>query len=154
MSAEEYSRLGTVSRDNQCDRSATLSVVAVIRLLMLNGCRLSEIQKLRWVHVDLETGELQLPDAKTGGPAMPLAPSEVRLLRSMPHPEDNAWVIVGRKPSSHLTDLQHPWRRIPSRAGLDDVRIRDLRLSFTSRALALGEGLPTIGNCSVILRFR
>ena len=38
-----------------------------IRLLMLTGCRLWEIQKLRWEHVDLEAGELLLPDSKTGG---------------------------------------------------------------------------------------
>ena len=46
---------------------------------------------------------------------------------------------------AHLTDLQHPWRRIRARAGLDDVRIHDLRHSFASRALALGESLPMIG---------
>ena len=30
-------------------------------------------------------------------------------------------------------------------AGLDDVRLHDLRHSFASRALALGETLPVIG---------
>ena len=67
------------------------------------------------------------------------------MLTSLPRDEDNPWVILGRKPGSHLTDLQHPWRRIRGRAGLDDVRIHDLRHSFASRALALGEGLPMIG---------
>ena len=43
----------------------------------------------------------------------------------LPHDEDTPWVIAGKKPGSHLTELQHPWRRI--------------------RALALGEGLPMIG---------
>ena len=76
---------------------------------------------------------------------MPLAPSVVRLLESLPRDEDNPWVIAGRKPGSHLTDLQHPWRRIREKAELDDVRIHDLRHSFASRALALGEGLPMIG---------
>jgi len=42
-------------------------------------------------------------------------------------------------------DLQHPCRRIRARAGLDDVRIHDLRHSYASGALALGEGLPMIG---------
>ena len=110
-----------------------------------SGCRLSEIQKLRWEHVDLDAGELRLPDTKTGGRAVPLAPSAVRLLTSLPRDEDNPWVIAGRKPGWHLTDLQHPWRRIRGRAGLDGVRIHDLRHSFASRALALGEGLPMIG---------
>ena len=82
---------------------------------------------------------------RPGGGAVPLAPSAVRLLTSLPRDGDNPWVIAGRKPGSYLTDLQHPWRRIRARAGLDDVRIHDLRHSFASRALALGEGLPMIG---------
>ena len=145
LNAEEIARLGQVLDEILQDGSETRSAVVAIRLLMLTGCRLSEIQKLRWEHVDLEAGELLLPDTKTGGRAVPLAPSAVRLLESLPRDEDNPWVIVGRKPGSHLTDLQHPWRRIRARAKLDDVRIHDLRHSFASRALALGEGLPMIG---------
>ncbi len=145
LSAEEFARLGKVLDETLRDGSETRSAVVAIRLLMLTGCRLSEIQKLRWEHVDLEAGELRLPDTKTGGRAVPLAPSAVRLLESLPRDEENPWVIAGRKPGSHLTDLQHPWRRIREKAELDDVRIHDLRHSFASRALALGEGLPMIG---------
>ena len=54
-------------------------------------------------------------------------------------------MITGRNPSSHLIDLQHPWRRIRARAERDDVRIYDHRHSFASSALALGEGLLVIG---------
>ena len=145
LSAEEFARLGQVLDETLRDGSETRSAVAAIRLLMLTGCRLSEIQKLRWEHVDLEAGELRLPDTKTGGRAVPLAPSAVRLLESLPRDEENPWVIAGKKPGSHLTDLQHPWRRIRALADLNDVRIHDLRHSFASRALALGEGLPIIG---------
>ena len=145
LSSEEFARLGQVLDEALRDGSESLSVVAAVRLLMLTGCRLSEIQKLRWEHVDLEAGELHLPDSKTGGRAVPLAPSAVRLLESLPRDDDNPWVIAGRKPGGHLTDLQHPWRRIRTRADLDDVRIHDLRHSFASKALALGEGLPMIG---------
>ena len=67
------------------------------------------------------------------------------VLAALPRDPDNPWVIAGRKPGAHLTDLQHPWRRIRARAGLGDVRIHDLRHSFASRALALGESLPMIG---------
>ena len=41
--------------------------------------------------------------------------------------------------------MQHPWRRIRERAGLDDVRLHDLRHSFASGGLLVGEGLPMIG---------
>ena len=145
LNAEEFSRLGQVLDEILRDGSETRSAVVAFRLLMLTGCRLSEIQKLRWEHVDLEAAELRLPDTKTGGRAVPLAPSAVRLLESLPRDGDNPWVIAGKKPDSHLTDLQHPWRRIRARADLKDVRIHDLRHSFASRALALGEGLPMIG---------
>ena len=127
------------------DGSETRSAVVAIRLLVLTGCRLSEIQKLRWERVDFDAGELRLLDSKTGGRAVPLAPSAVRLLAALPRDPDNPWVIAGRKPGTHLTDLQHPWRCIRARAGLDDMRIHDLRHSFASRALALGENLPMIG---------
>ncbi len=114
-----------------------------IRLLLLTGCRLSEIQTLRWEHVRDDC--IELPDAKTGGRAVPLGPEARAILDALPRHEDNPWVIVGRQPGSHLADLQRPWRRIKERAGLEDVRIHDLRHSFASRALALGESLTMIG---------
>ena len=44
-----------------------------------------------------------------------------------------------------MIDLQHPWRRIRKAAGLDDVRIHDLRHTFASGGLLVGEGLAMIG---------
>ena len=41
------------------------SAVAALRLLLLTGCRLSEIQFLRWEYVKDDC--IELPDAKTGG---------------------------------------------------------------------------------------
>ena len=109
------------------------------------GVRLGDVARRHGVSEKTLRKWRRLPDSKTGGRAVPLAPSAVRLLKSLPRGEENPWVIAGKKPESHLTDLQHPWRRIRARAELDDVRIHDLRHSFASRALALGEGLPMIG---------
>ena len=145
LTQEEFTRLGRVLDEIDEDGSETRSAVAAIRLLTLTGCRLSEIQTLRWEHVELDSGELHFPDSKTGSRIVPLAPAAVRLLSRLARGADNPWVIAGKKPGSHLTDLQHPWRRIRARAGLDGVRIHDLRHSFASRAAALGESLPMIG---------
>ena len=57
----------------------------------------------------------------------------------------SASVIVGTREGAHLKDLQKPWRRVCKAAGREDVRIHDLRHSWASRALALGESLPMIG---------
>ena len=145
LSDTEYRSLGAALKEIEQDGSETAAAVAAVRLLMLTGCRLSEIQKLRWEHVDLETGELRLPDTKTGAKVVYLGDPAIAVLRGIDRQDDNPWVIAGRKPGSHLTDLQHPWRRIRSRAGLDDVRIHDLRHSFASGGLLVGEGLPMIG---------
>ena len=53
-------------------------------------------------------------------------------------------MIPGARPGARLSSLFEPWRKVRARAGLDDVRIHDLRHSYASRALALGESLPVI----------
>ena len=145
LSDDEFHKLGQVLNEIEAEGPEIRSAVTAIRLLMLTGCRLNEVQTLRWEDVDLEAAELRLRDGKTGARMVPLSATAVSVLSALPRPDDNPWVIVGKKPGAHLTDLQHPWRRIRARAGLEDVRIHDLRHSFASRALALGESLPMIG---------
>ena len=145
LTDEEFHRLGQVLNEIAAEGSETLSAVTAIRLLMLTGCRLGEVQTLRWEDVNLDAAEIRLRDSKTGARMVPLSGAASSVLSALPRLEDNPWVIVGKKPGAHLTDLQHPWRRIRARAGLDDVRIHDLRHSFASKALALGESLPMIG---------
>ena len=77
----------------------------------------------------LEASELRLPDTKTGAKVVYLGDPAITVLERIDRRDGNPWVIAGRKPGSHLTDMQHPWRRIRARAGLDDVRIHDLRHS-------------------------
>ena len=145
LTEAEFHRLGQVLNEIEAEGPENLSSVTAIRLLMLTGCRLNEIQTLRWEDVDLEVAELRLRDGKTGARMVPLSNAAVTVLSSLPRPEDNPWVIAGKNPGAHLTDIQKPWRRIRARAELGDVRIHDLRHSFASRALALGESLPMIG---------
>jgi integrase len=113
-----------------------------MRLLILTGCRLGEILTLKWEHV----GEsLALPDSKTGNRVVHLGRSARQVLDAIPRVPGNPYVIAGSKPGAHLTDLQRPWRRIRHEAGLDDVRIHDLRHSFASGAVSLGESFPVLG---------
>lgn len=52
----------------------------------------------------------------------------------------------GRKREGHLVGLEKAWRRIRSRAELEDVRLHDLRHSFASVAAGMGESLLLIGS--------
>ncbi|MGE4483207.1 tyrosine-type recombinase/integrase [Acidocella sp.] len=145
LSLAEVQALGTALADGEATGGESIYTVAAFRLLLLTGCRLSEIQTLQWAHVHLAEAELRLPDSKTGAKTVHLGNVAVDLLHVLPHVKDNPYVIAGAKKGEHLTDLQKPWRRIRKAAGLEDVRIHDLRHSFASGGLAVGEGLPMIG---------
>ena len=92
----------------------------------------------------LEAQELRLSDSKTGPRTVSLSPEAAQVLASIERLPGNPWVIPGTKPGARLSSLFEPWRKVRARAGLDDVRLHDLRHSFASRALALGESLPVI----------
>lgn len=141
LTEDELARLGKVLQESNSEREA----IHCITLLLLTGCRLSEIQKLKWEYVDAANGVLRLPDSKTGAKLVPIGKSVLGYLETIPKVSGNPHVITGSVAGKYLTDIQKPWRRLRKRAGLDDVRIHDLRHSFASDALQLGQDLPMIG---------
>lgn len=145
LSLEEYKRLGQSLRDAEASGSETKSAVHALWLLMMTGCRLGEIQTLKWDYVEFELGEFRLPESKSGAKVVHVGSAVIERLKAVEKVADNPYVISGKKNGSCLTDLQHPWRRIRTAAHLDDVRIHDLRHSYASGGLMVGEGLPMIG---------
>ena len=145
LTDSEFTHLGEALDEAEARGGVSASAVAAIRLLALTGCRRSEVVGLRREDVALEAGELRLPDSKTGARAVALPPQAVELLAGLLDAHDGPWVIPGRKPGTRLANIDEAWRAIRERAGLHDVRLHDLRHSYASRALALGEALPVIG---------
>ena len=141
----EFERLGRVLDEAEIRGGASPAAIAAIRLLMLTGCRKNEILTLRWDDVDLWAAELKLADAKTGPRTVSLSSWAVRLLRGLPRAPGTPWVLPGHRKGRHLRSIDEAWQTVRARAGLDDVRLHDLRHSYASRALALGETLPMIG---------
>lgn len=119
--------------------------IAAIRLLMLTGCRAGEILNLQWKHVDLEHGLLNLADSKTGAKPVLLGAPAMKVLADIPRISGNPYVIVGDKPKLPRRDLKRPWSRIIKHAGLDGLRLHDLRHSFASVGAASGMGLTVVG---------
>ena len=145
LSEREFMRLGIVLDELQAKGKISTAAAAGLRLLMLTGCRRNEILTLRWEDVDLEHDEIRLRDAKTGARAVPLSPTARQVLAALPRQPDNPWVIFGRGPGTRLSNLNATWGVVRKKAELGDVRIHDLRHSYASRALSLGESLPMIG---------
>ena len=145
LTQAEFSRLGRVLSEAEARGEVSSHAAAALRLLMLTGCRKNEILRLRWDEVDLERRELRLRDSKTGPRTVPLSPPAARVLANRPRVEGSPWVFPGGVAGRHLTTIVGPWNKVRARAGLEDVRLHDLRHSYASRALALGESLPVIG---------
>ena len=119
--------------------------LAAIRLLLLTGARLREILNAEWSQIDFERGILFLPDSKTGRKPIYLSAAAQTVLGQIPKVENNPFLIAGIKRGQPRTDLKKPWAAIKRSAGLDGVRIHDLRHTFASKAAGAAIGLPIIG---------
>jgi integrase len=111
---------------------------AGLRLALLTGARSGEVTAIQWGHIDWGRRLVRLPDSKTNEPkTIHLANAAIEVLRGVPRV--GPYVIAGRRnqPYKHLT---RAWSIARKHAGLDDVRLHDLRHSFAS--LALGRGVP------------
>jgi integrase len=149
LSSAELVRLGVALFEVEREGSEHASVVPAIRLLILTGARRGEVLGLRWEYVSWERQSLELPDSKTGAKTIHLNAPALQVLRALwatrPDDEHSPWVLSGRHEGRALVDLSHPWARIRTRAGLDGVRLHDLRHSFASFATAHNMSLPIIG---------
>jgi len=120
---------------------------AAIRLLIFTGCRLREILHLKWTDIDFERGMLFLAKSKTGKKSVVLNAPALAVLQGITRV--GSYVIAGEsagaaneKPRS---DLKRPWSIVTVLAGLEGLRIHDLRHSFASFGAGGGMGLPIIG---------
>jgi integrase len=147
LSSAELGRLGKVLTAVERENVEHPSVVPAVRLLLLTGARRGEVLGLRWHHVNWERQCLDLPDSKTGPKTVHLNPPALEVLSTLAdRRKDGArWVLPGRETGKPLVGLPHAWQRIRNRAGLDDVRLHDLRHSFASVAAAQHTSLPIIG---------
>ena len=138
LSPEEYRRLGMA-----LDRHEALQPfrVAALRLLLLTGCRKSEIITLEWRFY--RDGRLYLADSKTGPRTVWLCEAAREVLDRLPR--SSRWVFpIGdrRAPRSWLDAF---WIQLRAEAGLEDLRLHDTRHSYASMALSSGETIRTVG---------
>ena len=145
LTPDEFRRLGDTLKRLEAGGTMLPSAIAALRLLMLTGCRSDEILSLKWDDVDRTARVLRLRDAKTGPRMVPLTGPVLKVLDGIEREDGVPWVFRGAGGGSRLAYLTSHWRRIRKETGLHDVRVHDLRHSYASRALALGESLSTIG---------
>lgn len=119
--------------------------VAAIELLLLTGCRLSEVLNLRWLDIDSDRRFLLLPDSKTGAKTVYLSEAALRVVRDIQRDNGSPYLFPGKRASEPLRSIRVPWKRICKAARLSNLRLHDLRHSFASVGAATGLSLPMIG---------
>ena len=118
-----------------------------IRLLALTGMRRDEVLNLTWPQVDWRQGMLRLPDSKTGKRDVVVSDVVLALLREIADAKGNPknGRVVCSRTGQKLASLNVTWRRVRKLAGLDDVRLHDLRHSVASDAIMDGVPLEIVG---------
>lgn len=118
------------------------TAVAALKLLLLTGARREEALQARWEHVDLEVGQWWLPMTKSGrGRYVALSDGAKELLASQPSRGRSPWVFPGRDEDKPLNNPRKAFCRILAAAGVEHLRIHDLRHSFASLAVNAGATL-------------
>jgi integrase len=136
--------------------------VAVIRFLLLSGWRKGEAQTLKWADIDFERRTATLQDSKTGKSYRPLGAPALQLLAELPQVDGNLHVfahsvLIGSAtdgsqqwkpaPGGHpVRDIKRVWGAVRHAAGLDDVRLHDLRHTVASFSVAGGHSLYLTGS--------
>ena len=118
----------------------------VLLVCLLTGARKDEVLTMQWHDLTMNGTIWRIPETKAKRPhLLPLPLPLVKLLHALPRQLDNPYVFPGRNGKGHLVNLSKPWKRIRHQAGLDDVRIHDLRRTLGSWLAAKGCSLTLIG---------
>jgi integrase len=130
----------------QAERKGVIGphAAAGLRLALFTGARSGEITAAKWSHVDWDRKLIRLPDSKTNDPrTIHLSDAALEVLKTLPRVEP--YIIAGAKPGESFKNLSRSWIVARAYAGLDDVRLHDLRHSYASLAAGRGVSLQMIG---------
>ncbi|MDE0242090.1 MAG: tyrosine-type recombinase/integrase [bacterium] len=145
LSREELDRLHGV-----LDRLESLAQISpvqrmqldIIRLLMLTGCRKAEIIRLQ--KQEVYGASLRLLDSKTG-PRTVFLNTEARTIIDRRMAGASAFIFPSSlNPGRPLCNDLRLWYSIRKAAGINDVRLHDLRHTFASYAVMEGTPLPVV----------
>jgi len=115
-------------------------------LSLLTGARRANVQAMEWTHINFAQATWTIPTTKSGAAhTVPLVPEAISILKAREAHVTGRWVFPGTGQSEHLIDPKRAWKRIVARAGLEDLRLHDLRRTLGSWQASTGASLLIIG---------
>jgi integrase len=113
----------------------------IIPMLILTGARKREVLDARWEDFDFERRHWRIHTTKLGKPRfVPMSDGVVSLLGSIPR-LDCKWAFPNPKTLKPYVSIFNSWHSSRCEAGLQDVRIHDLRHSYASFLVNAGRSL-------------
>ena len=142
LRGEELARLGeAMAHAAGTERPEAL---ALVRLLLLTGARLGEIQALRWEWIDWRGRRMRLPDSKTGAKTIYLSEAALAVLQAC-GPREVGLVVPGVRPGRPQSHPYKVLRRLAQAAGIRPFCAHELRHTYASVGVTLGLSLPVVG---------
>lgn len=148
LAADELGRLGAVLKEAEGKGQEDITVIACLRLLLLTGGRLSEVVGLRWEQIDWDAKLVRFEDVEGGHPPRkaPLGKAALAVISDLPYVSDFVLpAVTDMEQPLSISTIEHAWRRLRNRAGLQGVRLHDLRLTFAGQAEEEGFEQPLAG---------
>ncbi len=133
---------GTMSHPDMAD---------FVLLLLFVGQRRSAVAGMRWTDLDLQEAVWRVPAQASKNKrslVVPLTQPALAILtrRRQSVPVGTPWIFPSTKTKSgHITGPRDGWTLLLQRAGLENVRMHDLRRTMASWMVAGGASMPTIG---------
>ena len=119
-----------------------------VLMSLLTGARKSNVLSMRWNEVSFEHLHWIIPETKNGEThTVPLVPIAIEILKARRQRQDKEedHVFPGAGQTGHLASPKSAWRRILRRAGIQNLRLHDLRRSLGSWQAITGASLVVIG---------
>jgi len=114
----------------------------IVPMLILTGARKREVLDAKWEDFDLERRQWRIPLTKLGRPRhVPVSDAVLRLLESVPRRPELVYVFANPSTGRPFINIFHAWNTARTSAGLEEVRIHDLRHSFASFLVNAGRSL-------------
>ena len=135
----EIATLGKALAESEIERPAR----AAIHIAMLTGLRISEIISMRWEHINFESASVLLPATKTGRRTHPLSNPALSVLSELPIKGDCVFCTEALRPITYWA-VRQAFLKVVQEAGLNDVRLHDLRRTFMTRAAESGVAAHTL----------
>ncbi len=145
LSADELARLWAALEAHPSRRAAN-----AVKLMVLTGARRGEVLSATWEEFDLDRGFWTKPSHHTKQKRtehVPLSGPTTALLAALraEADADQEYLFPGNVPGKPIGDIKTFWRHVCRDAGLEGVRLHDLRHTYASSLVSRGVSLHIVG---------